>query len=173
MPSKRRLVLISVILAGILLAGIVTAIFFTPTQPNNSIGQEGNQDSDGNINLDPIEILSYEPCYELIESITRESGATNYDVSGLLNVTVDNPTDYRIRLSLTVRYSVSMTYTLWGERKTRHGYHKRTTSKTIYEQWKRSYKFQLFYWAFDADKPPNLNITQFDVEMVEVHRQLA
>ena len=127
----------------------------------------GDEKSVGDGDLEEIKIMSWKPAWELVTCLRRPTGETNYDLDGFLNVTVDNPTDYRVRMSLTVRYDVAFNYTVWGETKTLHNSHRRTVSKTIYEQWQRSYEFGLFYHPFDGDNPPNLHIIRFDVQLID------
>jgi len=177
MPGKLKNIITtgSVIVIAVVLIGVVFSRYpfqagkDEPIEDENS-HEDGPQDQNtpGNITQNEIRILSWDPAWELITCLPRETGETNYDLHGFLNVTVDNPSEDRVRMSLTVRYDYAFNYTLWGEPKIRHNSHKRTVSHTIYEHWERSYEFTLFYQPFDGDSPPNLQMIRFDAEILEV-----
>jgi len=164
-----RFTFISGFVIAIVLSSIVLGNYYFHGGGEEPLGDEK---SVGNGDLEEIKVLFLKPAWELIPCLQRPMGETNYDLDGFLNVTVDNPTDHRVRMSLTVRYDVAFNYTVWGETKTFHNSHKRTVSKTIYEQWQRAYKFGLFYHPFDGDNPPNLQIIRFDVQLIDTNVSL-
>jgi hypothetical protein len=159
-----RFTLISGFVIAIVLSSVVLCSYYFQSVREDPLGDEKSVD-DGT--LKEITILSWTPAWELVTCLQRPTGETNYDLDGFLNVTVNNPTDHRVRISLTVRYDYAFNYTVWGDTKTLHNSHKRTVRETIYEQWQRSYKFGLFYHPFDGDNPPNLHIIRFDVQLID------
>jgi len=166
--QKIVLKILACAVSGSIVLAVVLTNFLHPF-PSNENTEQNNQPT---VDLGSIEIVSHAPTYELHHSI-RSTGEHNYDLEGFLNVTVNNPTDHRITMSLTARYIVTATYS-----SSEHPpgslemVHRRTVTKSVYEQWKRPYLFSLFFRPFDAGYPIELNVTFHKVEILNVERQL-
>lgn len=168
MNQKIVLTILACAVSSSIVLAVVLTNFLHPF-PSNGSTEQNNQPT---VDLGSIEIVSHASTYELHHSI-RSTGEHNYDLEGFLNVTVNNPTDHRITMSLTVRYNVTATYSSSGHPPgSLKMVHRRTVTKTIYEQWKRPYLFSLFFRPIDAGYPVELIVTFHEVEILNVERQL-